>query len=58
MPKLTREINLVRGAWGRGAAINVDESSEKPVEEQFLNKGFTELQKGRVPIIDDISLDV
>lgn len=54
MPKLTREINLVLGGvgWG-GAAINVE-----VVEAQFLNKGFTELQKGRVLIIDDISLDV
>lgn len=54
--KLTREINLVLG--GGGAAINKDESWRKPVEGQFLNKGFMQLLKGRVLIIDDISLDV
>lgn len=47
MPKLTREINLVLGRGG-GAAINMDESSE---EGQFLNKGFTELQRGALLLL-------
>lgn len=48
MPKLTREINFVLGG---GAAINVDKSLEKSVEGQFLNKGFTELQKGALLLL-------